>query len=327
MNKVARNILVAIILIAAAYVAGFYLTPLSRPTIGVTFNADYSRFLGQNPDEVLKKIMDGWKFKYLRLSVPWNQVEPTPGVYDFSETDKFLSEAQKRGVKVTLALGQKTPRWPECHTPAWADKLSDQEFQAALEKYMTKTVEHFRNNPALEIWQVENEPFLDFGICRPETKENFAAELALVKNLDPKHPRLVTDSGELSSWRATAKAGEYFGSTMYRVVWNKLTGYWNYDWLSPWFYRIKLALSGRAESSAFISELQAEPWLPNSDLNQSPLIEQYKSMNMARLKKNIDYARMTGFARVYLWGAEWWYYLDKKGEYSIPDFIKNLPKE
>ena len=148
----------------------------------------------------------------------------------------------------------------------------------------------------------------------------------MIKQIDQRHPTLVTDSGELSTWRRTARVADLFGTTMYRVVWNKFWGYLSYDWLPPSFYRLKLWLNQRDTKQAYIMELQAEPWITNQPIEQMPMTEQYKSMNLDRLKKNLEYAGQTGFPRAYLWGAEWWYWLKEKGATEIPNFIAGLNK-
>ena len=45
-------------------------------------------------------------------------------------------------------------------------------------------------------------------------------------------PVLITDSGELGWWRP-ASNWVIFGTTLYRVVWNKYVAYWNYKYLIP----------------------------------------------------------------------------------------------
>ena len=63
-------------------------------------------------------------------------------------------------MKVALVVGQKTPRWPECHIPKWANQLTDNKYQIAVKEYVKYVVEKYKNHPALDIWQVENEPLL-----------------------------------------------------------------------------------------------------------------------------------------------------------------------
>jgi len=292
---------------------------------GVTFNDEFARYLQLDPRQVYGKILYDWGFKYVRLSAQWNNIEPEMGQYNFTELDWQMDEAAKVGAKVTLALGQKTPRWPECHSPTWTRQFGDQEYYQKLRDFMAVVVKRYAHHPALEIWQVENEPFLDFGVnCRPFTTDELASEMATVKRLDSDHKIIITDSGELSSWRQTAGAGDLFGTTMYRVVWNKYTGYFNYDWVPALFYRFKLRLNGQPIDTAYVSELQAEPWINDNDLVSVSLADQYKSMNIKRLQKNINFAASTGMPRAYLWGAEWWYWLGTKGENEIPSFIKAL---
>ena len=295
---------------------------------GVSFNSEYAAYLGLNPDKVFDTILNKWNFKYIRLSAQWDEIEKTRGIYDFSSLNKLMDAAAVSGAKVTLAVGQKIPRWPECHAPAWADGLSDNEYKAAIKRFVKATVDQYKDHPALEIWQVENEPLLKFGECRFFDTTMLSSEIASVKSLDANHKIIITDSGELSSWRHTAKAADLFGTTMYRTVWNKYLGYVSYDWLLPLFYRAKLLFTGQKTENAFISELQAEPWVTDQDVKNMDLADQYKSMSFERFKENVDYAQRVGFPRAYLWGAEWWYWLsEKKDVNDFVDFAKTLKKE
>ena len=238
---------------------------------GVSFNSQYANHLGYDFKEVYKTILDDWKFKYIRLSTQWNDIENVKGTYDFKEVDYLMDEAAKRNAKVILTVGRKTPRWPECHLPDWAKDLEFEEYKGSLMKYIEVMVQRYKNHSALEIWQVENEPFLDFGKCKVMSSENLKKEINLVKKIDPVHPVMVTDSGELSTWRRTAKAADLFGTTMYKVVWNKVFGYFNYDWLPAAYYKLRLKVMGRDLSKAYIVELQAEPWLPGRNIEKTPL--------------------------------------------------------
>ncbi len=300
----------------------------SRQIYGVSFSSDHARYLGLDPSAVYRTILNEWGFKYVRLSAQWNLIEPERGMYVWQELDNFFAEAAAHGAKIILVVGEKTPRWPECHLPVWARDLSDSDRRSARVEMMTTVVDHFKDHPALEMWQVENEPLFTFGECTGLTSEQLAEEIKLVKDRDPHHPTLVTDSGELSLWRQTARAADWFGATLYRVVWNEKWGYTNYDWWLPAAtYRWKLWLNNRAPSTAMISELQAEPWAPNKDIFITPLEEQEKSMTVTRLEKTIRVAEETGFARAYLWGAEWWYWMHQKhGRDEFFEFVKTLKK-
>lgn len=292
--------------------------------LGVSFDPEYAGSLHLDPADVFKLLINDWRFKFFRMPLHWDKVEAVRDKFDFAEMDNFVNKAGAGGAKVMLAIGNKTPRWPECHHPAWASSLSPAEFRKALDGYLTAAVEHYKNNSAVELWQVENEPFFSFGNCLPLTTDELRHEVSLVKKADPSRPVLVADSGELTLWNTTARAGDLFGMTMYRIVWNQYLGYWSYDWLPAAFYRLKLWIVGRPLMSTYIIELQAEPWAQNKPLEQMSISDQNRSMDLVRLKKNLDYARRVGVDRAYLWGGEWWSWLRKEGHQEIPDFVGTL---
>ncbi|TAN33093.1 hypothetical protein EPN28_03795 [Patescibacteria group bacterium] len=325
-----KKILISIIIIAAltlgAYIYSFF--SKSKDMIyGVSFNPEYASYLGFEPKLILKTMLDEWRFKYIRLTAQWDRIEKIEGEYDFSELDWQMDEAALRGAKVLVALGRKTPRWPECHLPEWAKDRPYENYKRQLLNYMSVAVNRYKNHPALEVWQVENEPFLAFGLCRPISKVDLQDEINTVRRADNSHPIMVTDSGELSFWTKTARAGDLFGTTMYRVVWNPLIGYFKYFWLSPFVYKAKLWLNGRALEQSYIVELQGEPWMPDKSVYDTPLQIQARSMSLKQLEKNLRYAERTGMPRAYLWGGEWWYWLASKGHREIVDYILTVRKE
>ncbi len=321
-------IIIALIVLSFFIFMSFHTKPNKEMIFGTSFSPAYARYLGLDAGQVYKTILDDWQFKYLRLSAQWDTIEKKKGEYDFSDLDWYMNEAAKRKAKVTLVVGRKTPRWPECHLPDWAKKVTYQEYRPALLNFMKVAVERYKNHSALEIWQVENEPFLPFGLCKIISQEDLKEEIDLVKKLDSTRQLIVTDSGELSTWRKTAKATDLFGTTMYRVVWNKYIGYFSYNWLPAFFYRAKLLILGRSVETAYIVELQAEPWMPNRELTALPLTEQFKSMDIIHLKNNVIYAQRTGMPRAYLWGAEWWYWIkEKQNRSEFVDYIKTLKKD
>jgi len=320
------SIILAVIILIAIF---FNIKHHSDVIYGTSFNPEYAAYLGLDPKAVYMTILDDWKFKYIRLPAQWDLIEKVQGKKDFSDLDWMMGEAEKRGVKIILAVGQKTPRWPECHIPDWAAKLPDAEYKASLSDYISSVIGRYKNNPALEIWQVENEAFLPFGGgCRNFTQNDLKNELSLVKSTDAAHPTMTTDAGELSLWWRTANKADLFGFSVYRVVWSQYTGYWSYDWLlPPMGFNTRLWMDGRSISTAYVTELQAEPWIPSGVLTSTPVNEQFKSMDINRLKGNIAFASEIGVSRAYLWGAEWWYWLEKQGNKSFADYIMTLRKQ
>lgn len=281
-------------------------------TYGMSFNTPYARELGLDWQETYDAMLDDLGVRHLRLAAHWPMVEPQPGVYNFAELDYQIERAEEVGAEVILAVGRRLPRWPECHVPAWADALAKGERQAAQIRYMEQVIERYKSSEAVKIWQVENEPFLEvfaFEHCG-ELDTNFLdKEIALVKKLDPSRPVLVTDSGNLGTWSGAYKHGDQFGTSVYVYFWNPELGQFK-SLLPPWFYRVKeswMELWHGSKPTVLI-ELSAEPWLlePITDV---PLEVQFSRMNLQKFEDILLYAEQTRYDRQYLWGAEWWYWL------------------
>lgn len=288
--------------------------PTDKQQFGVSFTQSQAEYLGLDWPKTYLAILDDLKVPFIRLGAYWNRIERQPGQDDFAEVDWLMDEAGQRGVKVMLTIGRRLPRWPECHVPDWAKSLSPDQQGQLIRRLLIKVVNRYKSHPALEFWQVENEPFLNiFGRCPKISRSEVKQELSLVKLLDPIHPTLTTDSGELASWIRTAHLGDYFGTTAYRVVYHPWLQYLKYNQIIPAaMYQVKAGLVGLKPERVMVTELQAEPW-PPADLVSTPISEQFKSMDINQFQSNIAFAKQMGFPRVYLWGVEWWYWLDQQG--------------
>ncbi len=282
--------------------------PDSETSFGVTFSKKFANQMQLDWQETYLAILDDLNVKQVRIPTYWEDIEPAMDVYNFEDIDWQLNEAQKRDVKVILVVGRRQPRWPECHEPEWVNKLTYADSRARARKNIRVVVERYKDHSAIEMWQVENEPFLDFfGECPKMNKKELQEEIDIVRTIDDR-PILITDSGELSTWYPAIKMGDYFGHTLYRVTWNKHIGYWKYFFLPPSFYRIKAYIWNEPQENVFVAELQAEPWFPGDPL-KTPLKDHYKTMNVTELRENVEYVKKIGVSRAYLWGAEWWYWL------------------
>jgi len=314
-----------IITIIAAFVVAVVLWAiyLGRPApavnqiYAVSFSAKQTDSLNLKMEDVYLAILDELGVKKIRLSAYWDVIEPASDKFDFKDLDWQIDEAERHDAKVLLAVGRKLPRWPECFMPDWARGLGISEQNERVIKMVRTVIERYRHRQIIVAWQLENEPFVKwFGECPKPDSNMLRKELALVRELSNK-PVVITDSGELSTWRRAANFADYFGTTMYRVTWNPYYGYGFYP-LPPAFYRMKARLWDLEPAKILITELQAEPWPPGKSLIDTSLDEQSHSLDLQRLRRNISFARQTGFGEVYLWGAEWWYWLKEKQNH--PEF-------
>jgi len=305
-------LIISIVVLVLIYLTLVILSQKKYPIeFGVSFSPEYTESLGLDSKEVYAAILTDLKPKYIRLSMPWSRVEIDRGSYSFKNTDYFMDEAKKNNVKVTLAIGQKVPRWPECYIPEWIKTTPTEERKKELLAYIETVVKRYKDHPALEYWQVENEPFIkfEFGDCKVFEESSVLGEVELVESLDAKHKIIMTDSGELSTWQKASGMGGILGVTLYRVVRSKSGFIWNYAWVPASTYKLRADFWGKNYNSFFISELQAEPWFNGGKPSNTAVEIQYETLSIDQMRKNISYSKKVGASRAYFWGVEWWYWM------------------
>lgn len=329
-GKIAAVVLVsfAIVWLAVGQYLRASVPDPNRPIAwGVTFSEKFSKLMSLDWKENYNAILGDLGAKRLRLVAYWDLIETQKGEFDFTDLDYQMKRAQEAGAKVILVIGEKAPRWPECHFPSWVKEPTDAGRRTELPPYLRAIVSHYKNDPALLYWQVENEPFLDFGNCPTMDTDSLAREIELVKSLDPSHLVLTTDGGEFGRWYYAAKLGDIFGTTMYRRVHSDTFGYFQYP-LPPEYFRLKSAfvhwLTSQPEKQFLVIELGAEPWLQHQ-LYETSLTDQAKVFDLPFFKDTIVYAKNSGFNDYYLWGAEWWYWMKTKhGDSSFWDYAGSV---
>lgn len=304
------TLLVLIILIVALFLYLFVgkAKPAEKIEWGVTFSKGYAADFEPDWKKMFLSILDDLKVKKIRLIAYWSEIEKTQGEYDFSELDWQINEVSKRGGEIVLAIGRRLPRWPECFSPEWSKNLSEEDNQEFVLAYIKETINRYKGNKKIRIWQIENEPFLrTFGICPKLDKKFLDKEIELVKYLDQARPIMITESGEFSTWIGGAKRTDIIGTSIYRRIYGKL-GYVTYP-IPPVFYarKTKLIKLFFDLQDIIAIEVQAEPW-GHKPVKQMTPEEQDISMGFEQFNKNINYVKGTGFDQAYLWGVEWWYW-------------------
>lgn len=287
---------------------------------GASFTKLHADELHLDWKKVYIAILDDLGVRKLRLAAHWPMVEPEKDVYSWSELDYQIREASKRDADVILAIGRRLPRWPECHVPEWAKGLSWDGQKQQLRAYLRAVVERYKDEPSIKYWQVENEPYLGLFAkehCGELDEAFLKEEVALVRELDPSRPVLVTDSGNLGTWVSAYRAGDAFGTSVYVHFWTPEFGQFR-TIQPPALYRAKANLMRIlfGAKPVLLIELSGEPWLiePVRDV---PIDTQLSRMDLQKFNDIISYAEKTHFAEQYLWGPEWWYYMKERGH---PEF-------
>ena len=284
-----------------------------KPTeLGVTFIADYADYLGLDAHQTFSAILHDLHPKQVRLVSYWSDIEPAAGQYDFGELDWEIQQAAAHGTKVSLAIGLRQPRWPECHAPDWVDTTKAEDtWEPQLRAYLKAVVNRYKHSPALVSYQLENEYYLnDFGQCHNFDRGRLQRELSLVQALDTRHPVIISRSNNYAGFALKSPLPDEVGISLYRHVWSApIHRYLTYPFPS-WYYAFlagaQQLLTGKP---SVIHELQAEPWPPHGKgILDTSLAEQNKTFDAATLKSTTKFAEQTGIKQIDLWGAEYWYY-------------------
>ena len=277
---------------------------------GVTFSTRQVKKFNENPDDVLRELLDDIGFRRFRLMSYWDEIESNKGTYDYSVLDSQIQAIKQRGGEVTLAIGLRQPRWPECFLPNWAIETTPGSYRKELDSFIKNTVERYRYNPTVISWQLENEFHLDaFGNCPDHDRRRLIEEYALVKSIDNSKPVIMSLANNYFGFPVGDPRPDQFGVSVYSKVYEGkfLNRYITYPFPS-WYYGgragITELLTGKR---SILHELQLEPWGPQ-DIWDMTITEQDKSMSTVRMRRQLRFAKQTGMKTIDLWGAEWWYW-------------------
>lgn len=318
MRKFLKKTIFGFLIFALIFTGYFFIGSAPRAekiTWGVNFSQKHARDLGLDWRETYLALFNDLNVKNIKLITHWDLIEPEKDRYLFDDLDWQIKIAEEKGANILLVIGMKTGRWPECHIPDWAKNLSKEEQQGRILILIEKTVSRYTGSTRANLiwgWQVENEPFFPFGECPWMNDENFLKkEIDLVKFLDDR-PVIISDSGEFSFWIRAAQLGDIVGATLHRKAWFREFGFYvHYPFPPTYYWRRAQIIKYLYKKEVLSVELQAEPWGPTL-LYDLPLEEQKKTMNLGQFRKNIEFAKKTGFDTFYLWGAEWWHWLKEK---------------
>ncbi|NJN48998.1 MAG: cellulase family glycosylhydrolase [Alkalinema sp. RL_2_19] len=290
----------------------------------------------------LSGIIDDVGIKHIRIPIFWDQLEWEPGKFDWADLDWQMQQAAASNAKVMLAVGHRVPRYPECYAPNWTKPLAETEFKRSLFVMTTAVVQHFKDHPALDAWQVENEPLAKIlgtiwgdASCR-EISHFVKEEVQLVKRLDGQHPTITTYA--FSPWPSSQlRQTIQFGSDVVAItLFNKLffrspvfNGYvemFKLGPLAPLRLAYQRAVVKHHQQDFWVAEMQAEPWGPKGPYEFDHPDDADISMNLDRLNQIWNYGANSGASRIYLWGAEWWLSERNQGKPMMLDAVRQLAR-
>lgn len=292
---------------------GYLWIGTSQPTAGpiragVTFSVPYAKELGINWREALTAALDDLHIRNFRIPAYWSEIQPTQDQLIWTDLDYQMDEIARRDGRVTMVVGAKVPRWPECWIPKWATQKSKAGEHAARLAYIEAVVNRYKTSPALQYWQVENESMFDFGICPKPDFGFLKEEISLVRSLDPAHEVATTDSGELSTWIHVGSLVDRLGISTYRRVrtpWNRT---WEYTFIPTYWYAKRAALVKPWVKNVYVSEFQMEPWT-DDPIQSTPVKTQLDFFDIPQMREHFAFAERMQIRDISFWGVEWWWWM------------------
>jgi len=119
---------------------------------GVNFSQKQAEALGMDWKEAYLALLDDLGVRDLKLAVYWDLLEKEEKQYNFNDMDWQIGEAEKRGAKLFLAIGMKTPRWPECHIPEWAKELNREDQKIRILGLIEEIVRRYRDRVSVRLF-------------------------------------------------------------------------------------------------------------------------------------------------------------------------------
>src|SRR3989344_7468095 len=199
-----RRALLLFFLLLVFFILNAFVNPIPKkntvegfkPNYGVSFSFEQAGWYGLEGRKSYIELLDSVEFKWVRLPFFWNQMMDENSNFNsnFEVLKWAISEAKKRNIDVIIALGAKTPYYPEYH---WPESVSgkvkfgqkiDANNAAALDilEIDKKVVSELSGFDNIIFWQIENEPLLANVNGWVITPSLIKAEIEVVKGTDSK---------------------------------------------------------------------------------------------------------------------------------------------
>lgn len=330
---------------------------------GTSYSFEQAGWYGLDPRESYIELLDQFRFDWVRLAFFWDQtllrsdgstegrVVDDPHLADL----KFaIEEAQKRDIKVIIALGAKTPYFPEYHLPKEiADQIEfgqriglDHPIADDLLAIDRKVVEALAPYGNIIAWQVENEPLVGNVNRWKLDPALIAAEVEIVRQTDPAARPIILNHAAVGfydqSWQNLlsilapgdifalnaffkTKGTDLFNAKVFgreiHILWPDHFVWPVHSWgfLSPDFELIKKIVEGRGQKF-WILEMQAEPYIKKLDEARDPFLP----FTPADIEAADNFLKSYKIESVGLWGAHFWQYRAKLGDKTWSDAVKSV---
>lgn len=326
-----------------------------RPKYGVTYSFEQASWYGLDPRTAYIRLLEGAKYDWVRLPFFWDHPSASSGqIGNLDDLEFGIQEAAKRDIKVIVAIGAKTPYYPEYHLPkyiseqvAFGDRI-DTSHQVADDVLVInrKVVTKLSKYENISHWQVENEPFLANINNVKIDKDLIAKEVDVVRRNDIRgRPVILSHVGPAvfdSEWKDLVlllKEGDVLGVNAYfktqgvnlfsvsllgRIVtvpWPEKLVWPVQSWygFSPNYEAIKKDLQRRG-IELWVLEMQAEPYIRTREYADGDTF----FLAPDDVSKADEFLKSSRIESVGFWGAPFWLYRESIGDKSWVDTVSGI---
>jgi len=324
-----------------------------KPVYGTSYSFEQSGWYGFNPRETYIKLLED--FEWIRIPFFWDQMV-TDGEFNknFDDLKFAIEEAQKRDVKVIIALGVKTPYFPEYHWPKEiASKVkfgeqitSSHPVAADIIEIDKKVVGELSLYDNIIYWQVENEPLIG-NVNRWKIDSSLIAkEVEVVRGSDRLKRPIILNHAATGfydrSWQALLpilKEGDIFAVNAFfktkgtdlvtakifgrevHILWPDHLVWPVQPWFifSPSFQTIKENVENRG-LKFWILEMQAEPYIKKLDEASDPFLP----FTPKDIKDGVNFLKSYEIESIGLWGVHFWQFRAKTGDGLWIETVKKI---
>lgn len=357
-----RKFLFLFLLILAAVILRGFLHPFPprqvkqdfKPLYGVSYSFEQAEWYGLDPRGDFVELLEEFKPDWVRLPFFWDQMTDENGSFKIDDLKFGIEEAGKRNIKVVIALGAKTPYYPETHLPAevkaqikFGQRLTpDHPVADELLTIDQKLVEELSNYQNISHWQVENEPLLGDPRGISVSVDMVKSEIEVVKTADPQrrpvivnHPAGWYFDNKWLDLLSTLEPGDVYSTNAYfktkgsHILATKVAGLevkipwpdfvtWpvqNWPFLSPPYQKFRQEAE-RQGAEFWVMEMQAEPYIRS----QNDAKKTKFAFSPYDIEKGNDFLKSYGIKSIGFWGAHFWQYKEKTGDSSWIDTVLGI---
>jgi hypothetical protein len=327
--------------------------------VGISFNPHRAASMGLDYRSAFTRL-EALHFRVIRLSAYWDQIDQD----GYGQLDWLMSEAQRTGQPVVLAVGMKGLGWPEFYIPASAvpvagltqgqDAADDASLRDATLAFVSDTVLRYRDQSTLIAWQVENEPFNRAGPQRLWIDAGFLRdEIASVRQLDGHHRPVIVnafshfnlildqasarqgfdlrqwlgfeaDSAERDGLSLLGK-GDILGLDVYTAIGYRFLGHDNISRADgDWPDRLAKVRDLTRRQGKQAWITEAQAEPWESGANSDADPKSTSPQAMRSLFANLKDA---GFSTVLFWGSEYWLWRAERGDSRWIDTVKAILRD